>query len=356
MTKLTAEKLASNQLNWDSKHNIILDVYNEEYSDKKEYWHYTSVKGFLSIFNHYVESCFEGGNVTECSMLASNIRFMNDLQEYREGVKAYERISHKSCDPDMNDSIYLISFCGKGDLLSQWKWYGKNSGLALCFDLHNTMYETYRYVNSAGTTLEDLDVYFDDKTKPIDVRYTNKAKKDLYTKLTMNNCISMSNAEQLIQPTFIPFCKDEGFKEEQESRLVFYVTDLLGDEERRPKFHLEYNTLEEGRVKPALKVGFHLNDETACISGAKNIISKVIVGPGANQELVFNSVIHLLDRINYSYQSSLVTKSKAIKWETFINRLDHDSHLVKCKDGMKREAYLCENGIVVMKSQIPFRG
>ena len=349
------EKCLENQRNWQSKHQVFRAIYDKEHKPNQEYWHYTSLKGVLGIFKDYVETCFDDEYVKKCNLYASNIRYMNDLQEYREGIDAYEKRSNKKHDPDMDDDIYLISFCGNGDLLSQWKWYGKNSGLAICFDLDCIKYNTFSYVDEKGKVIESKQ-YYDENTKPVDVRYTNNQKSKLYNMLSKDSCIAKSDATQLIQQTFVPFCKDEGFKEEKESRLVFYVTDLVGNSKCRPKFNVIYNTAEEGRIKPALNVGLSLIDNSNPAVIKKNIINRIVVGPGENQELVFNAAIHLFDRKNYKFHENGEEDKNELEWNDFINICDHKSHIVKCHDKKNRVAYLCENGIAIIRSSIPFRG
>jgi len=350
------------QKNWEALQQLYGNLYSSDTSDpSREFWHYTSAKGVLGIFKDYIEKnddVFK--NVVQCSMLASNIRFMNDSKEYEEGKECYKQFCKKvdsriinvlpsDSDNPINDNIYLISFCNDGDLLSQWKWYGKNSGIAIRFNIDNIAYRTYEYENVDGKKEEFS--FSDPHTKPLRVKYTEREKQEYFNTLLQHNLIRDSKAYDLLELAFIPFCKHEGFAEEKESRLVFYIGDLIMGECVKGKFDIVYNLIEEGRVKPALNVQMECYDKE---QEASNIISEMIVGPGANQELVFNFLIHVFDRINYYYHKE--EKSEDITWESFISKNEHKVCNVKCKDGKYREAYKCENGIVIMKSAIPFRG
>ena len=188
LTEELIRKYCANDSNWKSIHRVLGDLYVDNNMSKKEFWHYTSSKGVLGIFKKYADNCFASERVTECSVYASNIRFMNDAKEYREGVKTYKKISGKKLNSEINDNIYLISFCGEGDLLSQWKWYGKNSGIAICFNLDQLKYKTLQYVDKDGKERKDL-IRYDQYTKPVNVRYTYKEKKALYNSLVSNNTI-----------------------------------------------------------------------------------------------------------------------------------------------------------------------
>ena len=320
---------------------------------KVEYWHYTSVNAVLGIFKEYISKCNDDKTyfADKCSMYASNIRFMNDAKEYNEGESLFEELSEGDSNlaayrEVSNDNIFLISFCENGDLLSQWKWYGKDSGISIMFNLEETEYCTISNYNDKG---EKLDKQFWDKhTKPLSVKYKEGDKTNYYNKLMGENILKTSKAYNLIKPAFVPFCKDESFFDEHEHRLVFYTCNLADSKDRRPRFNIVYNDKEKGRIKPALDVVFRVPKEK------KNVISRIMVGPGNNQEMVFNFLIHLFDRSNYFYHPSLnVRKGEEIKWNNFLH--ENGVSLVECEDGKKRICYKCENGIVIMKSAIPFR-
>lgn len=341
------------EITWSSIHSVLGKIY-EKYNDSdREYWHYTSVKGILAIFDDYIKNSYKEQYVTKCSFLASNIRFMNDEQEYNAGVEAYRREAKL---PDTEkiricDDIYLISFCGKGDLLSQWEWYGKDSGIAVKFNLPSVRYRTYSYVGPDGKEIPGLE-YYDSQTKPLKVCYTRDEQSNLYKYLKHNSTISKSKAEDLFQAVFVPLCKHIGFKHEDESRLVFYETLLSSDDKIMSRFNIQYNTSDPQMIKPSLKVEFTLNPDS---SDVKNLIDEIIVGPGKNQELIFNLLIHVFDHKNYSYQNHLC-KEKVINKADFISSNEIGMRKVYYNDDFEREAYKCENGIVIAKSHLPFRG
>ena len=373
------KKAGGNQLSeehWKGIPSLINSIYVDEVKkgEGENYWHYTSVNGVLGIFDEYIKGVYNSMDgaakrVKECSVYASNIRFMNDSKEYEEGNELFCKLCNGTsgeCKEKLlasqnvkNDNIYLISFCGKGDLLSQWKWYGKDSGVSLRFNLESTKYQTFSYVTKDGKEVGEDTVLYDDMTKPIAVRYDEKEKTKLFKELLRNRSIVSASAYHLVKPVFVPFCKDEGFSEEKESRLVFYYADLKPYGSSFPKFNFVYNKSEAGRVKPALDVKFSLKDNMK-----DNIVSEMIVGPGINQEAVFNLLIHLFDREYYSYQTSLGKTVKEISYENFMNTKDHQVHRVKFSQPEKgsddkaivREAYLCDNGIIIEKSSLPFRG
>ena len=359
------------QDNWAALQELYgkLYAYDEEKAksegDIREFWHYTSAKGVLGIFKDYIDDFGTVPKYVEkCSMLASNIRFMNDSKEYEEGVECFSELCKNVNDElnpffnteivnQINDNIYLISFCGEGDLLSQWKWYGKNSGVSIRFNIDNIAYRTYEYINTKDEN-ESFD-FIDPHTKPLRIKYNRKEKETYFNMLLNQDRIKDSKAYDLVRLAFVPFCKHEGFVEEKESRLVFYIGDLGIDENINAVFDIRYNAFEEGRIKPALNVQMELHNERRI---ANNIISDIIVGPGVNQELVFNFLIHVFDRENYYFHKDIDTSTDVtpVEWSEFGMINDHRVYSVKCNDNKIRQAYRCQNGLIIMKSSIPFRG
>ena len=382
--------MSEEQMNKNIYDNTILmftDLYEKAKATKggQEYWHYTSGTAILKIFDDYVKN--QRGNavshVDRCSFLASNIRYMNDSQEFEVGRSYYLKKQNNSrkegaCKTSLTSDIYLISFCGSGDLLSQWKWYGKQSGVSICFNLDSVEYNTYSSLENGKTSGPEDSVesneFYEYSTRPLPVCYTNAEKDAYYDKV--NNPLYQIGAgtdKKAIEAAFVPFCKHVGFQEEAESRLVFYTYKL-----EYGSFNFQYNTSEPERIKPALLVKFRLHhpanaesDRSAAKSYNSaaippNIISKMIVGPGRNQNLVFNFLIHLFDRTNYRFhEENAENKAQsAISITDFYEkaRKEHNVYYVNWpvkqeNDKMiARASYLCENGIVIMKSSTPFRG
>ena len=298
---------------WNALHSAIDKLAKIE--DNHIYCHYASPAAFVSIFDSYIRK-HELKPITECTMRASHIRFLNDSKEYFDGLKWLQRL-HKgeTFRPDsLSDDIYSISFCGNEDLLSQWKWYGKDSGIAISFDMSNIQYKYY----DVETRLPDVDTH----TKPLPVKYSDDAKRAYYEEIDSQCCELQLNQKSMPVRSnlFVPFCKDEGFVEEKESRLIFYNVD--GKSVGIKPFDIQYipsgNTL-----KPTLHVTFRAIDES------KGIIKRLTVGPGQDQELVYHALIHIMGGALPSSESS---KSE------------------------KNNGKLVLNGVEIRKSRIPFRG
>lgn len=278
--------------------NTMKALFDEEEKSRKKahrtisYYHYTTPAAFISIFKTYIESS-EHHVVTECSMRATHLRFMNDTQEYNDGKKLFAEKwekEHKgpfSMDTmdQYEDEIYSISFCSNRDLLSQWKWYGKDSGIAIQFDMTNIAFKYYEpkfeiFEPSAWT--EDEKKHFikveskDMLTKPLAVKYLDDDKERFYddVKAELQEAIILQSFPRVFFKLFVPFCKNTGFKEEEESRLVFFPVQDRNIQEIPIKYHVT-----NGIIKPSLDITFH------AIDPSKNIIKEIVVGPGHNQDM-----------------------------------------------------------------------
>lgn len=327
------------------------DVLNDfKKRSSNEHYHYTDLNGLLGIFKNYIEN--RPDKVYECTMRASQIRFLNDTQEYIEGSQKYKEYGHKYYDEiakyirvaqyektikerldlyekilqdgskgiiknisallqsqnynknlieqvlsDVNfdEDIYSISFCGNGNLLSQWKYYGRNSGIAIKFNLEKA---NLIIGNQANNIID---------AKPFKVAYSENEKKILFAM----SCLITNEEDPIIQKAqadiFIPYCKNEAFKEENESRLVF---------DRPQTVRAEYS-ISEGKIKPYIPITLK-----AC--EGKNIIDSITVGPGEHQNLVYNALIHIFDSDSFRFENG---------------KGNHE----------------CKNGVTIIKSDIPFR-
>lgn len=357
---------------WYAIREAINVIYNDKELNNKniDHWHYTTLNTVGLIFKKTLEKIdhFDINRITQAEMLASNIRYLNDTQEFNDGVEELRNISPKgkSINDQYMDNVYLISFCGDGDLLSQWKYYGKESGVAIKFNFNNIKYKYWANIWKDGSKKvgdDDLfkiiadaidDTFIDENTRPLRVRYEHGEKRRLYEILSQN-LDRVRMYDSLMCNLFVPLCKHECFSEEAESRLLFYAhkfdKNKYGDKNFVPDITYNYG---KSHVKPALKVHMEAVDKDA------NIIEQIIVGPGYNQNLVFNALIHMFDRNRYHFHDSAT--GDTIQWEQFIKAgPDNDGPVRKVKviynnREQIREAYKCENGLIIMKSSMPFRG
>ena len=276
---------------------------------KQIYCHYTTPEAFSCIFADHLKKV-RCEPITKCVMRASHIRFMNDSREYLDGCRWFKRYCKTSQTNEINGDMYSISFCGDEDLLSQWKWYGKNSGIAITFDMSNIK---FKYYDVTCPALPDED----SSTRPLPVHYTTKGKKEYFEKIDQSCKEKQLNQSSALfrGNLFVPFCKDKGFKEEKESRLIFYTADADTMEQAGiAPFNIRY-VVSGNIIKPILDVEFRAKDP------GRGIVKRITVGPGQNQELVYQGLVHIL-----------------------------------CKELSSGRNKTSAHGMTIQKSSIPFRG
>lgn len=209
--------------NWDVRHieRKIYNVYNGYL------YHYTSRENLWNI-------------VDSDSFYARHVRFSNDSEEYFIGKREIENEYNKKISN--LDDCYMICFCEKNNILSQWREYARG-GVSLMMDFREPMLYTIKcntdteeknrverckgekspYYIPADLYLEELD-YYNEYAEPIKVKYVYPGKgalKNDINKINKFNCEEMS--KEKFYKTLIPYIKHEGFKEEKEVRLIFEI-------------------------------------------------------------------------------------------------------------------------------------
>lgn len=209
-------------------------------------YHYTS----LGVFWKCVDNN---------SMYARHVRFSNDAEEYALGKKLIEGfVKTKGLQMTREEDYYMICFCKKDDLLSQWRGYAE-AGVSMGFDfsygefyldhqekkqknsnffamtlLNNKEYRAVEknYI-SENKSINFADDCFRYTVKgnthtiyatPYKVSYTKANKMNKKLKSKLKNIINHStdkNQKEYMLCNYIPYIKNKGFKEEAEYRLLF---------------------------------------------------------------------------------------------------------------------------------------
>lgn len=253
--------------------------------------------------------------LTGGDIYATNIRYMNDSQEYINGLEELyhlsqnenlvrEWIKQEQLDESLWDKIqnvftlqnlkenkhemeyYSISFCKKNDLLSQWAIYAKESGVSIKMNFEQSDYkfltasvddekkaewnllprEVYYFTYDAMRNQGMEEQYKEVANSILDHLYGTKSPKD--TEELKNEAWRYTSA----------FVKRYDFYQEAECRLVF-----------EPNASAYLPKIEYRQDKKVLKP--YLDIE--CENGWP--IWEIMVGPGFNQQVVFDSVEHVLN-------------------------------------------------------------
>lgn len=254
---------------------------------KIKYGHYTSIPGLLGIIDK--------GN-----LWATNIRFLNDEQEFKHALDLIKNVipnsritreqpEHpihkqfiqgiqselKSLDDYKSDSVFTLSFSEETDLLSQWRGYcAINSGYCIEFDAE-------KILQSAKNNFKEA--------RLLKCIYKNEEKDSLIKKLLNtywekydspnNNEIRKHIFEELKKELLFlaSHFKHPSFSEEKEHRVVIVV---------------EYESIE----KVLFREGRSSLVPYISIPETRDAIKNVTIGPTSNKNLSQKALEMLLEK------------------------------------------------------------
>ena len=289
--------------------------------NKPSIFHYTSTEVLDKILSN---ACF----------WASNIYYLNDAQEYREGLRRLKKVvegapAHntvmRECleelleeSPNAWEGLYTISFSLQEDSLQNWITYAKESGVCIELD---------RRIMAEQSTVPPVlrleqEPRGDGFIRPIDcakcfhpVDYQNKLSYETISR-AFQACYAVTQdiaqkAEEefpweenrLFLKRFLrllaTYHKQQGFYGEHEARLSFFplsadedlVTEPPNGDFSLNETDIKYFRQSSGVLRPYLEIYFLRLPEGihACP------ITSVTVGPGGHQQAVFDSLVHRLE-------------------------------------------------------------
>lgn len=197
-------------------------------------YHYTPFEKLFSIMD-------------SDSLWASRSRFSNDSTE--DKVLGEEWIKKEQYYGDN----YIVSFCEKDDILSQWRGYCPKGGVSIGF-MFPRGYSTYTllledYKGELSLSGENIELY---KNRPLPVIY---CKLDTVTQeRTFNE--DFTNFFKEIEKSgtkfydIAPYLKNNSFDEERELRLVF------NNSNREIEKCIRFRKLDDGSMIPYIVVKF----------------------------------------------------------------------------------------------------
>lgn len=290
-------------------------------------YHYTSIEGFMSILQNR-------------DFWISNIRFMNDAQEFNNGCEICKQIlqdriagfgqnlrdlekKHKAycegllkiCDahksggifPINSMDIFALSLCEEGDLLTQWQVYGQ-SGVSIGFKNDFTSIENGIALMNEDQYNEEIKKIDPNQMKPHDelcffvqnVIYDDQTKKELIETILQygidfinefpKDNVDMAT-EGVSDTLFYHFAlmKDGHFSHEREKRLLIITN---RDDS------IIYFRSRKGVLVPYLKMKIlDLN----CRPHKRFPIEEIVIAPGHQQAYVADSIRYFLKKKQLGY-------------------------------------------------------
>lgn len=255
----------------------------------KKLYHYTDSAGLLGIIGSNQDGC----------LWMSNICFMNDHSEFDVGFSEIENhvisLFNSAGIPEpyarsgiyaMKRNIFVASFSGKKNDLSQWRGYCKRGGYCIGVKLsgltglgekRSFYFRNCNYKEHA-TTLEKLksdlaDLFNSVRKNSADKTNNGQWRVDFFT-----------SALDMIA-IVIPFLKNEDFESEDEYRLVR----IRGSEDYENPV-----LMEKFKFRPQMDylIPYFLLDSSDF--DTKSEIVEVMVGPGPHQDRGMLSLQHLI--------------------------------------------------------------
>ncbi len=340
------------------EHDRVINAFRPNSSIKKNHrsaFHYTSFETCIKMLKPFYE---EGEEKPYLEFFASHFHYMNDTQEFFEGLSTISDILTNKIsisNQNMCNTIqsflkiygkgtsvhhwalpphYIVSFNNSGNNLAQWKYYGKNCGIAIEYDLPNCVFSNY----SSDQEYTEHDSYYVIYNK-------NKQKEELIGILNELKLLEQSDKENnkeihckdilLKACTAASFMKNSHYKDEKEIRLLFApyypdaATKTAAESQVELMSKIEYRPRQNEYIIPYMKIRIKSSKH-------KYPIKSLTVGPGQNQDTIYKSLI-MLAQTYFSNNST-----KGLYPDNEITKNDCTGVVV--------------NGIGIRKSLIPFRG
>lgn len=344
-------------------------------------FHYTSREIFWKI-------------IEEESLLARHILFSNDSEEYELGkskVKALKGDNTADRNGIGEEEVgtanerYMICFCEKGDLLSQWRGYAKN-GIAMEFDFslgigggevdNFSPYHCFTLVNGGDIPAkekikpekedggrESFDkryVCVDERTNkkyltlcitaPYKVFYATRGRNTRELKSALKS-IKEGEAAGISAAKLIPYIKNKKFDEEKEYRLIFDLEDLYNAEQEHMRGRKNIYLDVEGVKKPNIRIEF--GDARDCLE--KDTVEIYYVDPTYQDML--EDFTKALGEEKITVMPKLMPDGTKLKRNEFLlgNGKNQERVMWRLSQMLKVKSENCKNVKVWCDGHLPLR-
>jgi len=247
-------------------------------------YHYTNINGLLGV-------------ISNCELWSSDCRFLNDGSELTYAREIFfNEVSNLNL-PTLEDDglgyvipgdslddfqMYITCFCEEGDLLSQWRAYGKKQGYSLGFD------------SNLLKGLSDVEIF------PVQYGITNpqeyfRQELQAARQKSAHPGVSEWHQSLWILPRFAR-AKNPSFAEEREWRLIVQLDHYKRISSDEMNLNIKF------RTSPLGPISYVIN------SFPKDCLREIIIGPGPNSRICEQSVRSLLDFYKFGKVNVRVSK------------------------------------------------
>lgn len=285
-------------------------------SGNEKFFHYASIDAVKSILAHKKQTY---------TMWASHLAYLNDWEEFENGRKLIFHVLKKYLKNNLKETgnyedtlfrqivekflqaaqianedicidgeiffsrnIFVLCFCQERNSLNQWKYYGKESGIALELNLGQCEYMGIICDEPERSILQ----------KPYKVIYDDKKKEEILSRFVIRMHSEFLKNHDDKERTLLhsladmyglcPLFKHKDFKDEKECRLLFRP--LYNENDKDVRKLVKYRK-RDGILLPYLEIGMHTNKDSNT-SDMCPLINNIIIGPGENQKLLYKSIRH----------------------------------------------------------------
>lgn len=283
------------------------------------FYHYTPLDACINILNRNSKPYYE--------LWASHLEFLNDTEEYKHGLKIIrdqliELLHNRKASSIIEDflheleekilgvspierDVYIICFSLNPNSLTQWKYYGKNCGIAIGLNLQQCKYSGFIANDNTPLSVPTVGpfrvIYDNEKKKKIVNQIINSALEKYFQGSSEDRDRKLiSGLNKLIG--ICPLFKDGDFSDEEECRLIFRPIYYKEDDDISSLFNYRNK---EGTLLPYFKIQIHPSTDLF----STPIVSKVIIGPGQNKKYVYSSIKHMIERKNPEINLNSITVS-----------------------------------------------
>lgn len=285
-------------------------------SEEERIYHYAPIDAVKNMLQHKDQTY---------TMWASHLSFLNDSEEFENGErlifdvlkefinndmnktkendnKVFSEIVEKfikaaqNADKDIsfdgeiyfNRNIYILCFCMKENSLNQWKYYGKESGIALEFNIKKCEFSGLDCENEDKILHADVyKVIYEDEIKQSIIKNAISKAYDSFLD------VSEDRERDLLRDLaniygLCPLFKHKDFEDEKECRLIFRP---LYSHSKNPKDIRSLTKYRNrgGILLPYMEIKMQTNAKCT-----EPVIKNIIIGPGENQELLYKSMRHFV--------------------------------------------------------------
>ncbi len=236
-------------------------------------YHYTDLNALINIVRQ-----------DKIILRATNILYLNDPRELKEGISVINRIQGNNIGPESFRSYYITSFSECIDNLSMWGMYAANgNGCALGFDLDKIKGEYWRIIRCIYGKNEIKQNFNNPRKLILSENSVSFSSTQLSKEDEDGSCIPLVGNDIII---LCLSAKNKAYCYEREVRGFIFCKDNI-------QFRLR-----NGYIIPYIEVPI-----------SRSALKEIVIGPTINSTFKMRSIAHFLDINGYTKDDIKLTVS-----------------------------------------------